>query len=451
MKWKRWLTALLCVTLWAAPLGSVGEDALDERLTQVLDQLESGEDLQGLYARMDAAMQSALSLEDLGGLWGSLTALGGSFIGYDGGTAATEQNGYTVLTQRLDMTGMDLLFTLSLNDEGRIAGMQFTLAPAQAADAAQPKGVLEEELTVGQAPWALPGTLTLPQGDGPWPAVVLVHGSGPSDRNESIGGLKPFQDIAWGLAQRGIATLRYDKRTYVCGSEIAASADYAAFTVEEETIQDAIAAGRLLAADPRVEQVYLLGHSLGAMLAPRIMAESDGLFAGMILACGSNLPLTEIMLRQSADAVAALPEGAQRDAQEALLEQARAQCAGLADLTAQEAQAQTLLGQPAYYFWEMAQHPAPAELIAQLEAPTLLINGERDFQVTPEEGKGSWSQALDLDAPYLTHLWTDVNHLLMRPEADADIAGTAAEYAVPCSVAADVLDALADWIAKERK
>lgn len=81
----------------------------------------------------------------------------------------------------------------------------------------------EQEVVVGSGEWALPGTLSLPNGAGPFPAVVLVHGSGPADRDETVGPNKPFRDLAWGLASRGVAVLRYDKRTRVHGHKFASS------------------------------------------------------------------------------------------------------------------------------------------------------------------------------------------------------------------------------------
>src|SRR5207302_9634236 len=71
--------------------------------------------------------------------------------------------------------------------------------------------------------WAVPGTLSMPVGNGPFPAVVLVHGSGPNDRDETVGLNMPFRDLAWGLASRGIAVLRFDKRTRVHGAKMIAS------------------------------------------------------------------------------------------------------------------------------------------------------------------------------------------------------------------------------------
>src|SRR5690554_1224314 len=97
----------------------------------------------------------------------------------------------------------------------------------------------EREFSVGEGELALPGTLAMPEGEGPFPAVVLVHGSGPQDRDSTIGPNRPLRDIALGLAGRGIATLRYDKRTRMY--PIAASFD-PDFSLDKESTDDAVAA-----------------------------------------------------------------------------------------------------------------------------------------------------------------------------------------------------------------
>ena len=451
---KRLCSLLLALTLCLGPVHGLGQEAASYDLQGFLTALSQGKDLDKLYGQLDATMQAALSQESFAAMWGQLTALGGTFEGFDGDTESATVSGYLVLTQRLDMSGMDLLCTMSLDASGQVAGLQFTPAPAKAEETAPSPGVVEEEILVGEAPWELPGLLTLPENaEYPLPAVVLVQGSGPSDRNESVGAVKPFYDLAQALAAQGIAVIRYDKRTYVYGEEIASSPAYASFTVEEETIQDAIAAGKLLAADPRIDagRIYLLGHSLGAMLAPRIVQESGELFAGMILACGSNASLLDIMIRQNQDVINALEEGETRQAAQAQLDAECAKAQGLTDMTPEEAQAITLFGQPAYYFWEMAQHPTPAELLQELEKPVLLINGERDFQVTIQEGREGWEKALDLSAPWISHMWADVNHLLMRPDAAQEVAGTSAEYMIPCAVDTEITDAMGAFIHAEKE
>ena len=144
-----------------------------------------------------------------------------------------------------------------------------------------------EKITVGAGTeYPLNGMLTLPDApQAPVPAAVLVHGSGPSNMDEKIYSLTPFRDLAAGLAARGIATLRYDERTLVDAGQMKKQA----VTVWEETIEDALSAAALLRADPRIDPgaVWIIGHSLGAMLAPRIDAEG-GAFRGLVLMPGSR-------------------------------------------------------------------------------------------------------------------------------------------------------------------
>src|SRR5262249_55418789 len=109
---------------------------------------------------------------------------------------------------------------------GRIAGLRFRPPAAPAAPYSPPAYVTpasytETEFTVGAHDWPLPGTREMPVGAGPFPALVLVQGSGPNDRDETLFGNKPFKDLALGLASRGVAVLRYDKRTKVYQAKLA--------------------------------------------------------------------------------------------------------------------------------------------------------------------------------------------------------------------------------------
>ena len=116
--------------------------------------------------------------------------------------------------------------------------------------------------------YPLKGILTLPDGEGKFPAVVFVHGSGSSNMDEKVQKLTPFKDLAEGLAAHGIASLRYDKRSFTHGFKMITEL----ITVKEETIEDAVAAAELLRRDDRIdgEKIFIAGHSMGAMLAPRI-------------------------------------------------------------------------------------------------------------------------------------------------------------------------------------
>ena len=126
--------------------------------------------------------------------------------------------------------------------------------------------------------------------------MVLVHGSSPQDMDETVIGNKPFRDLAEGLAERGVATLRYDKRTKVYGAKSEVK------TLADETIDDAVSAARLCAKQPKVDarRVFVLGHSLGGYAAPRIAQAGGGAIRGMIVLAGTSRPLAVVIDEQIA-------------------------------------------------------------------------------------------------------------------------------------------------------
>ena len=128
----------------------------------------------------------------------------------------------------------------------------------------------EEKIVIGEnTQYPLKGLLTLPDGAaGPVPAVVFVHGSGASNMDEKVGKLTPFRDLARGLARHGIASVRYDKRTFAHGFKMVRDKSLEV-TVKTETIEDAVLATRMLKQDPRIDprQVFIVGHSMGGLVA----------------------------------------------------------------------------------------------------------------------------------------------------------------------------------------
>ncbi|MGE5927823.1 MAG: alpha/beta hydrolase family protein [Gemmatimonadota bacterium] len=299
--------------------------------------------------------------------------------------------------------------------------------------------MIEREIVIGEAPLALPGLLTLPAGrKGPFPLVVLVHGSGPNDRDETIGPNRPFRDLARGLAERGVAVLRYDKRTRVYPMSFANRV----FTVREETIDDALAAIRLARTLPEVDslRVVVAGHSLGGILAPRI-AEMDGRLAGVVLLAGaSDESLPDMIDRQFAYLLT-LP-GADTTV---IAAQQRAMAPGLASVRAltpaDSASVAPLLGAPAAYWLDLAAYNSLATA-KRLRMPLLIVQGARDYQ-TGDRAFARWQSELAARSDVTFRLYPALNHLFMPGTGP----GNPAEYAVPGRVAEVVLEDLATWIA----
>ena len=160
---------------------------------------------------------------------------------------------------------------------------------------ADPGSFDEHDVTLGSGPLAVPGTLSLPRGPGPHPALVILGGSGPADRDGMILRSRPLKDLAWGLASHGVAVLRFDKVTYAHPDEVSANR---AFTVADEYLPDA-AGISLLRDHPGIDatRIFLAGHSLGGTIAPRVAAAEPSV-AGLVILAGGAEPLHWAAVRQ---------------------------------------------------------------------------------------------------------------------------------------------------------
>ncbi|MGH9382075.1 MAG: alpha/beta hydrolase family protein, partial [Thermoanaerobaculia bacterium] len=353
----------------------------------------------------------------------------------------SQRSGMTVVVIRIHRELASVDATIAIDGDGKVAGLHYAPAAAPAVGApavASDAGYEERELNVGDDELSLPGTLAVPtdaSAENPVPGVVLVHGSGPQDRDETVGPNRPFLDIARGLAAQGIAVLRYDKRTK------ARPQDYAGgeITIDSETTDDAVAAVEALRTVPGVdpERVFVLGHSQGGMMAPRIAARS-GHVAGLILLAAPARPLLDLLIEQNVR-MAELGDGEISEEEAAAIARLRSQVAAIradGDVVA----ADSPMGQPAGY-WRSSEAVDPVAEAEAVALPMLLLQGSKDFQVVDADWQ-RWKAAFQDDAKVEFKLYSDLNHLGIAAEGEAG----PAQYAQPGHVAAALIDDVAGWI-----
>jgi dienelactone hydrolase len=386
------------------------------------------------------------------------------------GTPDYQAGGQTIKTRRYHLVANGALALEMWTDEARVpllfynatqqlkAVRQGAESLAEAALASAPKAAeyqppsyaalssfREQPLTVGAGtPWALPATLTLPTGTGPFPTVVLVHGSGPNDRDETLGPNKPFQDLAWGLASQGIAVLRYDKRTRIYPDKVIALPN---LTVKEETIDDALAAVALLRGAPDIDpkRIFVLGHSLGGMLVPRIGLADKGGIAGFIIFAGATRPLENEWVRQY-EYIYSL-HGQITPKEQAEIDDYKRQAARIKQLTTADAarnNTELLLYVPPSYWLDLRGYFPPTAAL-KLKQPLLILQGERDYNVTMGAFR-DWQHALAKRADVSFKSYPKLDHLFLEGTGSA----SDADYARPRNIPKYVVDDIAAWIKKQR-
>lgn len=304
----------------------------------------------------------------------------------------------------------------------------------------------QELIIVGKGTeYPLNGLLTLPDDLArPVPAVVFVHGSGSSNMDEKVIRLTPFKDLAEGLAAHGIAAVRYDKRTFAHGRKLLRDKG-SSLTVKEETIEDAVLATQLLRADPRIdrENIFIIGHSMGGMLAPRIDAEG-GNYRGLVLMAGTPRKLEEVMLGQTREMAGELP-ALLRPLLKKQTEKLERTFAGMYDLTDQQAQKKKVAGSTTvYYFKEMGEHPAE-NYLRELEKPLLILQGEKDVQVKPDIDFAAYQELLKDRNNVTFRLYEGLNHAFV-PAVCGKISKATKEFSKEQHIGETVIADIAGWI-----
>lgn len=189
-----------------------------------------------LHRVMDETMKKASQAEESSKKdWETLKSVTGP-IESASVTNTAESNGFYIVVITCRGEVQDLIVQVVMNEDRTVTGLWSVLSPKVEPVEVSYEGVVEEDVVINAGTeWELNGKLTLPAGqEGPFPAAILIHGSGPSDMNETVGGCSPFRDLAVGLARQGIAVLRYDKRTFAHAQQLS-QGNVAELTIKRST------------------------------------------------------------------------------------------------------------------------------------------------------------------------------------------------------------------------
>jgi fermentation-respiration switch protein FrsA (DUF1100 family) len=370
--------------------------------------------------------------------------------------------GATTAEGEFEQGGNVVPFTMESVPEGKVLGPRRPQTP----EPPFPYDEREVAYTSEADGTKLAGTLTVPRDDGPFPAVLLITGSGPQNRDEEILGHKPFLVIADHLTSNGIAVLRVDDRG------IGGSTGDMSMATSEDFASDVLAGVHFLAGQPDIDpgRIGLIGHSEGGIIAPMVAAASDHV-AFIVLLAGSAIPGRDLMIMQLAAVQRSIgrPEGnveQQIEAQRSLLELASegadfpALTAAVAELTriqisnlaegqrpsteelkpVIEAQARQLTTP----WWRFFLTYDPRTALREVQCPVLAINGSLDVQVPPGPNLGVIREALaeagndDITVEELGGL----NHLFQTATT-----GSPTEYgSIEETFAPAALDLITSWI-----
>jgi dienelactone hydrolase len=383
-------------------------------------------------------LRAAVSAETLRAAWIAEAAKIGPVAAV--GTPVSEPFGDGLVRVSTPVTGErgGVTVVVSVDGAGRLNGFQLA-PPATAAwtppGYAAPGKFTEREVTVGSGPLAVPGTLTLPRGRGGRPGVVLLA-SGPADRDMTTGPNKPFEDLAWGLASRGVAVLRFDKVGHAHGQAAAEPG----FTMADEYLPHATAAIAMLRQQPGVDpaRVFVLGHSGGGKAAPRVAAAEPSV-AGLVILAGDTVPLSCSAVRVARYLAALDPgEGVAAAVESITRQAARVESADLSPATPA---VDLLFGWPASYWLDLREYDQVA-VAAALDRPMLLLQGRRDYQVTVDDDLARWQAGLAHRPDVTIRIYDADDHMFFAGAG----ASTPGDYQLPRHVDAAVIADIADWL-----
>lgn len=401
-------------------------------------------DFEFCYNQFDETVKKSISVDLFKQAYSQTEFRYGKFVEM-GETEAVVAKGYHITGTQIMHEKGSFTIEITYGSNGKIFGFYFKPPKTNNQENNRSPGYsnkdnyITKDLEIGSK-YKLKGKFTIPKDGNKFSALILVHGSGPNDMDETIGPNKPFRDIAEGLTTQGIAVLRYNKRTNQYGAEIGQNDTN--FTLIEEVIDDVEEAYKYLLTQDNIDKdkIFVLGHSLGGYSIP-LIAQRLPKLAGLIIMAGSNQPLEDKIVEQY-EYISQLPNN--QGINEDILNVVRSlrNKVKKGDFTNYTPRDSMLMGISPEY-WRFLSNYKPLEIIQDINKPILVLQGARDYQVSISEF-GEWKKALAKNPQAQFKLYEDLNHLFIVGKGKS----TPDEYMQPNFVSEQVINDIALWIKK---
>lgn len=380
-------------------------------------------------ALFSSEMKRLISEDQLKQAWNLTTTDMGTFKALRSVTEETKDTAslvYVILDY--DITGIQILFSYNANK--KLNGLWFNYAPFE-TELMDNDFFEEANISFGDKNNPIEGILTLPKEVKNPPVAILVHGSGDHDADESIGVNKPFRDLAYGLANKGVAVIRYKE-----SSSRKAKEEY---TIQDDSLYDAAEAIKYALSCGKVDKdrIVLVGHSLGGMMAPKIAMDNIEV-AGIVSLAGSPRRLEDIILDQNSILLQA--DDSITDLQYRLY-MARVKSEVDKVKKIKKSGSEVILGYPASYWYSLNQIDTPS-LVKELDIPMFIAQGNDDFQVYADIDYVEWQGLLKDKDNVIFKLYDNLNHLFMESNGRMDTT----EYNIKGNVSQILIEDLAKWI-----
>jgi dienelactone hydrolase len=408
--------------------------------TEIVLQQFIKNDYAAIYKQIDTASISKIDSASIAKSWNNLIKTNGKFVKKIK-VEKGQQGNFELFISTLQFEKNEINFRLIWGTNKKIKGYYFTPVdkrPKYQMPAYHKEGVaIEKKVLMTTGEYRIPGSLVIPNTPGKHPLVILVHGSGANDRDETFGPLKPFRDLTSGLTAQGIAVLRYEKRTRMFKSKM--SHINPNYTVKQEVLEDVKKAIEVAKADTSIDttQIYICGHSFGGMMLPRIAKENPSI-KGLIYLTPNARKLEDLFVAQAEYLAEEIADPARK---KAVVDSIKVQRDKVKSLTSKAAvDSARIFDSPASLWYELRNYE-PIETAKTLDLPMLFIFGLRDYQVTSEDSD-KWFSAFKSNEKAVFKMYPKLNHFLVAGEGKS----LPSEYEKPGNVDEVLINDIGAWI-----